>query len=351
VKKTILTLYLSFTISICSFAQIGKSDLLGVWVNTKTDMKDGSKLIPIYPDYVNHFEITFLKNKFITDYYPSQSKLSSSNSYQLKNDLIESSINFGYEIEKLSNDTLIIVEKMNWLEDDQLKRFYMIKKEKLLALEKSKNYTNEHLIANPFYSPEFEGSIELYLNNGLNKKYTNLKLKGKLNILLDDKKVDVAITHRDNNDPKQEKTITKLLQKSFKKWNLDGFNEYSTISIDFVIIMEKTKTYRGLRMGLNMNSFTQLLGLYGLTYKQLFDGNKIFNLGNESFQLGNYEDAINYYTESFELNHTKVEALYNRASAYIKLERYEQACSDWKKLKDLGQKQGEKLYHENCKQQ
>ncbi|MDO5979192.1 tetratricopeptide repeat protein [Flavivirga spongiicola] len=337
-----------FLIPCIGLAQLNKSNLLGSWVKIKTEMKDSSYLIPVYPDYIKHFEMVFRDNDYDTDYYPAQKKDNSNSKYKLRGNRIVASKHFAYEVEKLNKDSLIIVEQMKGVEDDKLKRHYLIKKANINLTEKQKHISSNHLIANPYYTPQFSQNLERYLNRGLQKTHKSLSLKGTINILLKDKKVRTEITYRDKDDPFREGVIVNLLNETFNFWDVSGFENYDSIAINFVIIMEKTKTYRGLNIGLLTDSFTQLRGLYGLTYEQIRDGNKYFNLGLSSFQKDKFDEAIKYFTKSFEINHTKVDALYNRAACYVQKTEYLKACYDWARLAELGQKRGEKLLKENC---
>ena len=67
-----------------------------------------------------------------------------------------------------------------------------------------------------------------------------------------------------------------------------------------------------------------------------------------SYKKNKFDEAIKYFTKSFEINHTKVDALYNRAACYVQKTEYLKACYDWAKLTELGQKRSEKLLKENC---
>lgn len=343
----VLIIILVFTTT-SSFSQIKKVDLLGSWIKVHTNMKDGSSLIPIYPDYIKFIEFTFYRNTFSTNYYPVTKFKEESNSYQINDSTIFISNNLSYQIEKLTKDSLVIVEKMNWLEDDKLRRFYLKRKEVLSEEESNKFQNTSQIKANPYYTPIYNGNLNFTLNKSLNRKHRNQKLQGILQIFPTKRKIEVNITYRSTEDYKQENIIKSVLENSFKKWDLSGFEHYSSISIEFAIIVEKTKTFRGLTIELLSDSFTQLLGLYGLSYEQLFDGNKYFKKGIESYQSENYTLAIKHFSKSYELNHTKVDALYNRAACYIQLNQLDKACDDWKTLSELGQKTGEKLYLQNC---
>jgi len=189
-------------------------------------MKDSSRLIPVYPDYVKYIQFNFLRNNFEINYYPVQNHKSDTQSYHIKDNSIFVSDNLSYEIEKITQDSLIIVEKMSWLEDDKLKRFYLMKEENIFEEESLRNKNSLHLIANPYYTPTFKGNLPLLLNKSLNKKHRNQKLKGVINIFPEEKKVRVDINYRSSKDSKQEGIITKYLEQSFKKL---GYTRLSTI--------------------------------------------------------------------------------------------------------------------------
>ena len=348
-KDKLLYLILSITIFSNINAQIKKTDLLGSWMHIKTEMKDSSELITVYKDYIKHFDITFEKKKYHTNYYLAQKFQNSTNSYNLKKNKIVASKHYALEIEKLTKDSLVIVEEMEGLDDDKLKRHYLIKKEKIFNEEKAIHQGLNKITANPYYTPLFIDNIKLYLNRGLNKNHTNLDLKGIIKIYPKKSNVKTIITFRDKIGLYQENRIVELLNNSYHLWDLKYFENYEEIDIEFVIIMtRKGENSYGLKIGLLTNSFNQLRGLYGLTYTQITDGNKYLNAGFKDYENKDYRNAIKNFTKSFESNPTLVDALYNRALCYYETEQYLNACIDWKTLSDLGQKRAIKLFNENC---
>lgn len=351
-KYTLLSIYFILSsFNLFSQIKVKRKDVIGKWIKVKTEMKDGSKLIPIYTDYISHFEMIFEKGKFHTEYYPAQSYKNSTSSYKIKKNRIISKEHFTYKIEKISRDSLIICEEMEGFENDKLKRHFLIKKEIISKEQRKKNEDIKSLTANPFYTPKFKGNINLYLNSRLMKRHINLKLKGQLKLDLKKNRAKTKITFRDS--PillMQEKILIKALNNSYTLWNLSGFEKFESIIINFVIILERKgeKSY-GIKVGLLTNSFEQLLGQYGLSYYQIKKGNEYLKLGLESINNKNFRKAIDYFTESFKFNHTLVESLYNKAYCHFILKEYNKACIDWNILKNLGQKKGEKLFSEYCK--
>ena len=55
-----------------------------------------------------------------------------------------------------------------------------------------------------------------------------------------------------------------------------------------------------------------------------------------------------FFSNSYRINKLNIDALYNRASSYYALKKFDKACSDWNNLRILGQNQGEKLFLSNC---
>ncbi len=55
------------------------------------------------------------------------------------------------------------------------------------------------------------------------------------------------------------------------------------------------------------------------------------------------------FIKCIEIDSLYLDAYYNLAFCYENLGNKNLACETWKKLKNMGQKQGEYLYEENCK--
>ena len=331
------------------YSQVKLNDLLGTWVNTKTEMKDGSKLIPYFENYHGYLEFSFKSGYYTNTIYPSQKSRITTYSYQLKNDQLIVSDNFKFEIEKVSRDSLLLVENINDLPDDKLKRFLLIRKSVLKDSVVSKLNKGNTFVASPYLTPKFNGSLSKYLNDAYKKRQENIQVNGILSIGINSKSVELNSVSSSNYDSKIDKLIRKRLKNSFKKWDLSDFKKFDYVDIEFIVLVEKTKTYRGTKVKLFTQSPDRLKEDYGKPMQVMNESSNFFNKGLRAFDRNDFSSAINFFSQSYDIDHTFIDALYNRATSYYSNNQLNMACIDWKRLKELGQKNGERYYLENCK--
>jgi len=82
--------------------------------------------------------------------------------------------------------------------------------------------------------------------------------------------------------------------------------------------------------------------------KTIKESTRFFSKGLANYQNKKYELAIKNFTKNYELDSSQIDALYNRALIFYTMGQKDKACDDWAKLKELGQKKGEKHYQEFC---
>lgn len=130
----ILSLYISLILIGLNYAsaQSRLDQLQGEWVKYKIDMKDGSKLYSYQINDSTHFKFSFGKNSLTLSTNPVRpiDKYAKLN-FSLKGNSIIIPNSIGYDIERISRDTLIIVENSNDTPDKQ-KRFYLVNKKTIL---------------------------------------------------------------------------------------------------------------------------------------------------------------------------------------------------------------------------
>ena len=195
-KKFILLVVFLYIIE--GYGQINPSDIIGTWVEYKTEMKDGSKTlsrfnkdstysaIAIKPDALQFNSNSILKgtNKAI-GYSVSGFTGKNSNlnlKYTIEGTLLKTSATSGYYIEKIANDTLIISQKIEGLSDDKLFRNYYISEKKIVERENEKVKNKKDIIANPFFTPKLNETLENEIFKAIQNEYLNIDLSGTLTI-------------------------------------------------------------------------------------------------------------------------------------------------------------------------
>ena len=311
-------------------------------------MADGSKLIQYYQGYKKYQNISISKSKIRRDFYPAENRQTSLLNYKLKKNSLIVSKYLSYEIDKIAIDTLVIIERIKDIPLYKSKRYHLVKKDRIIRDREFQYLGKSHIQADPLYTPKCNENIELALNTIFKGFRDNLKLKGTINLLIKKKKIDTKIKFRDKVDPLREPIIVHVIDSSFASWDVSGFEKYDRVSIDFVLNMEKTNTYRGIKFTLHASTFKQQQGLYGIPLEIINESGKEFRNGINFYSNNEFEKAIESFTKAYEINPTLIDALYNRAASHHILDKVEEACKDWKTLMKLEQVDGANLFNEKC---
>ncbi|PKV50278.1 hypothetical protein ATE84_2333 [Aquimarina sp. MAR_2010_214] len=311
-------------------------------------MKDGSQFVSYYPSDKRYIEFDFRENQYLFNIYPAIQGKEANYSYVLNGNRIIVSQNFEYVIEKLDQELLIIVERMEGLSDDKLKRYYLTRKSTLRnQFEKKQN--DSTLNATQFYTPKYKGNLTLDLNKKLKKQLGIVLASGTLTLQVKTKTSITTVSNSESTNDKLTNSIIKTLEKSFKKWDLKGFEDYKEIIIPFIISVKNKGRSRICKIKLFSQSIDDLNADYGKPYENMTESGKYFDLGIKSYSESSYEKAIKYFSKSIEWDHSFIDALYNRAASYYANNQQNLACKDWQRLTQLGQVKGKELMDKHCK--
>lgn len=343
---------LLFLITILSFnlnfGQNNLSEIYGNWIKYKVEMKDGSKLFDRFLEDSTYIEYSINKQKLCINSNPIHKTNESCLDYILINNFIKTSQYSGLLIEKITNDSLIVSEKIDGLTNDKLKRFYFKKQELVLSKFKEENKNKRNIIASKLFTPKTNSTIELELNKAFKNNFSNFELIGNLKIYPKEKRVKTQITFSTQKDSSRIRTIKKVIDSSFEKWNLTNFNEFESIELPFVLKSEITKRYWGIKVIFFTNDLNEFEIVYGGKLEDMRKSSKLFEKGIKTYQEKKYLKAIEYFTESYKIDPKNIDALYNKAAIYFESGDKENACIVWKEISELGQINGKELYQNNC---
>lgn len=346
--KNILLIILLITSK--SYSQkVNISELNGDWIKYKIEMKDGSSLTDRFLTDSSYVNYTFKKLEMCTNGNPTHRVNEACFPFSLSNNFIKTSSTSGYEIERVKNDTLILCERISGMDNDKLKRLYFIREQKLFNEIKEGKGESKNQIANQFYTPTLKSSLMLKLNKAFKNRHSNFRTKGVITIDLKKKRINTLINYYNTSDSSKIKRIKKVIDKSYKLWNLKRFKHLETVEMPFVLKDEKTKTFRGISIKFFTDSFYQLDHIYGGDIKLNQKAGEYFNKAINAYQNKDYKNSIMNFTKSYELDPKNIDALYNRAAIYYETGQVELACKDWNELSELGQKKGIELLKNNCK--
>lgn len=314
-------------------------------------MKDGSKLLDKYEDS-SYVKYSLDKNKLYINGNPLyDGKNEGGLDYALTDNLIKTSIYSGLLIEKITNDSLVVSEKIDGFSNEKLKRFYFVREEVLLSKIKKKNKDRKNIIASKLYTPKTKSKIEIELVNAfMLNNFSNFELIGNLKIYPKEKKVKSQITFSTHKDSTRIRILKKIFDNSFEKWNLGGFEEYESVELPFVLKMEYTHFFRGIKLLFFTNNLNDINKAYGTRLEDLKNSSVLFEKGIKAYQKKKYIKAVEFFSKSYEINPKNIDALYNKAAVYFEFGDIENACIVWNKISELGQVEGKKLYKNNCMQ-
>jgi|LakMenE18May11ns_1017448.scaffolds.fasta_scaffold9957345_3 tetratricopeptide (TPR) repeat protein len=349
---------LIFTVNLV-FAQNNNEYLFGEWVKVKSRMVDGSKIIsePFLTSKFYRWQI--FNKKLCTSPDPVNSNYNSCIDFELENNLIKTSSVSGYEIIKLTTDTLVVVEKIDDLKDkDKTQKLWFVKSSIIKEQYKNLFKNDSILIANENFTPKLNKNFILDINKNFSSmnNFPNFVLIGNLNFIPEQRKLIFEIDNiNEKNNIKNKKAIAfvkSVVENSYNNWDLNDFKNFKKIYMPIIFKSEYYHfdggSFKGASFYFFIKDIDDIKKIYGIKMEDLKLSGELYLKGLKSYENKKYDKAINFFEKSYEVDNRKVDALYNIASIYALLNDKLNLCKYLEKLKDLEQTEGIKLYNENC---
>ncbi|MDP2161034.1 MAG: hypothetical protein Q8K02_11165, partial [Flavobacterium sp.] len=164
-------------------SQINSDYLTGEWVKVKNRMIDGSKNVSETFSSSKFYMWQISTHRLCMDHDPINSYIENCFEYKLEDNFIRTSLESGYEITKLTTDTLIVVERIKGIdENDKQQKLWFVKSSIIKNNYISKHKNDSILIANEHFTPTLNKNFIKEINKNFMKKtlYPNFNLIGNI---------------------------------------------------------------------------------------------------------------------------------------------------------------------------
>lgn len=322
------------------------------WIKLKSERKDGSRIISRFILENQFNKLTFGSNdtllslsKGFLDKLP----------YKINKDTLV--INgFNKNVIEILNDSMLVYSeytKSNEPLDKFDRHFYMKKRYSYdYALKNGlvEFITDSLIKVNNYAEPEFtKGDINEYFSDKVKKIVNKKYVTGYFIISPESKVIKVYISHTSKAGKELKDRIKTLITETSGMWNLPFkdsnysykylftirfFNQYEFKSISFVPHKNKEHLY-DIKKQFTLNDKRKAERYYYKATRLLLKTK--------------FNKAIKWYSKCIEIDSLYIDAYYNRAYANYQLNDTIKSCKDWSILLNYGQKEGERLYEQNCK--
>lgn len=356
-KKIVLLLLLALVSTLSG--QVDTKLLVQDWFITKVSMKDGSRLFMKPKNEMDNFGFTFDKRFYMYgDINRIERKYAAPISYTLKKNEITTSPGSGLLIEKLTEDSLILSQKIENMEQRDLLRYYMVPLNQLREELKDKNKGKDTLVASTLLSPVFLKSLysrHVRILDGSRSpsksEMAPYRFNGELFFDLSKNNIEV---HFENKDDQFKILIQKKTEflTTTKNWDISSVKEFKYVKIPFSFIhYYESKS--------DSESFGDVYTLYSKDYNDVFiseeieiakmdESQRYYESGVKEYTRKNYKEAFTFFAKSIKANKRNLNAYYNFAILAFLGGDKKMGCETYKFLKDEGQREAEKLYNDKC---
>ncbi|WP_185290241.1 hypothetical protein [Chryseobacterium lactis] len=275
--------------------------------------------------------------------------------FKLDKKVMMTSSEAGYQIEKLTHDSLIVTQRVDGVDaPDKIKKTWFVNRSVFIndLLNKSKN--DSVIIATKDFTPSLKRNILSDLITIYVKKEYSHDLNFGGNILIFPKKQIVKVEIDNEEFQKDQKSISlfkETFSKNYNLWDLDGFDKFEKIIIPYKYLSKlkngKGETYaEGIVFFESKHAnFVKEFSVYVKDKKRSLEN---FSKAVHAISNNKYDNAIYFFNKAHEDDNTNTESLYNVVSISLALNNTNVACTALKRLKDLEQTEGTKLYKEKC---
>lgn len=216
-KYIFILLFLSSKIN----AQINNQNLIGDWTNIKIRTLDGSKDLSriSYPEYYNWQISSARICRHSTPIYSTTNSYNNCIDYTLDKNMLRTSSVSGYKIEKLDNDSLIVIESIDGkIEKDKIRRIWFVRTSKILNENKDKHKEDSVLVATPLFTPQLKENFMLEVSKKFMAKniFPDLLFKGNIIIYPKEQKIEFKPDEDDLIKNKNFQQIKFFAENSFQ---------------------------------------------------------------------------------------------------------------------------------------
>lgn len=321
------------------------------WSQIKAERKDGSKIIDNTKDNSQTFlftkdSVTMLFNNSVVSKQP----------FKVQNKELIIGPN-KFKIDTVNKSVLVLTEiYYEEVPEDRIRRFTFVNRSNYFYYLLQKGQIK---IVSDSVIQLTDKSFPIYTGKDINKELLKQLLpttsagnfSGSILLSRTGEVIDVLI-ETDDFTKKEINKIQIILNNTNKQWAIPKIDsKYKALKLYFSCELTSIKS-PSQRSNFSSFSFKfnneKIEKSKQLTVQQLDKANDHFIKGLELLNGKKFEKAVTEFTSCLRIDSTYLDAYYNRAYSFYQLNNHELACQNWKKLMDLGQKQGEKLYKENC---
>ncbi|MDR3026528.1 hypothetical protein [Chryseobacterium sp.] len=346
--RLFLALFLSVSLQLSS--QINTQLLSNSsWTYVKSVMLDGSRDLS---SESHRFLVWKIKGNNICECIdPWAIERTKCKDFKFEKNLMKLSDKSAYEIETLTSDSLIVIQKVDGITfPDKIRKMKFVKTSILV-----KNFTNESagdsiIITSRNITPTLtKGIVSEMMDMYSQKKYVhNFIVDGEIRIFPKKQEIEVKTDNKKQNKDNQKSIdLFKItLQKDYKLWDIAGYENFEKVIIPYRLKSEMEDGSGSLAF-YNLIPYHENKGIV-VNIKDKRASIENFNKGIEATNRQKFDNAVYFFNKAHEDDNTNTEALYNIASISLAQNKTDVACTALKKLKDLDQKEGIKLYNEKC---
>jgi hypothetical protein len=336
--------FILFPVILC--AQINKRTILGGWVKTKAEMKDGSRIVERNSTRTGFLLYAFGENDdvyFGTDPLINQFHFT----YKIKDSIIDIA-QTSYQIIKLTKDSLILQDINPNLNDDKLARFYFVKLE---THHNDQKQVYDSVVRDSVYNitnfifPQSIGATN-QVTNSLRGISASGRLKLSFVITKHGNIADIRLLENDSLSKSTADRIVDELENTRDSWYPGSVNgKPVNIALQMTVEIKKDSKYIGF-----ITPFTPSGNLYkGLPMQDIIKEQAAFNEGIDFSKKHDFVKALDAFTRCLQTDEINLDAYYFRAAIFFQTGNKKAACDDWSKLSQLGQVLATKYLMKYCK--
>ncbi|SIT22548.1 hypothetical protein SAMN05421786_11085 [Chryseobacterium ureilyticum] len=321
------------------------------WTKVKSKMLNGSRDLSQGP---YEYLVWKFNDKKICEYLdPWITEKKKCIDFDVDKSLINRSDKLTYQIEKLTFDSLVVIQKTQGETlPDKIKKIWFVKTSVLMKDFTNKATGDSIVITSPKVVPTLTKDIvSEMIETYLQKKYIHdFIVDGEIRIFPKKESIEVVTDPKEQNKKNQISIdlFRTTLEKNYKMWNLTGFENFEKIIIPYSF---KSKIDNGVGKIVFYNRVSN---------KEKENEGPIINIKNRLVSIENYkkgleaisnqkfDKAIEFFIKAHEYDNTNTDSLYNAQSILLAQNNVSDACIVLKRLKDLEQTEGTKLYKEKC---